>query len=152
MLIKPMQEQDLEAVFSIEEVAHKMPWSKGILFNSQGDNYLNLTLWDKEKVQGFAICQKVLDEATLFNIAIAPQSQGQGYGTKLLQALCQQLQAEGMKTLWLEVRESNHCAKQLYLKQGFTQEGLRKKYYPNPDGTREDALVMRYDLTQFSVE
>ena len=42
----------------------------------------------------------------------------------------------------LEVRASNVPAQKLYSKFNFTEEVIRKNYYKNPDGTREDAIVM----------
>ena len=86
---------------------HLVPWSLGTLKNNVGERYLNLKLVEKELELGFAICQTVLDEATLFNIAIDPVQQGKGYGSVLLQGLMDNLKEKGIQTLWLEVRESN---------------------------------------------
>jgi ribosomal-protein-alanine N-acetyltransferase len=48
--------------------------------------------------------------------------------------------------IFLEVRESNSPAIQLYVKKGFDLISRRKNYYPADNG-REDALIMvyRYD-------
>ncbi|MCZ6831549.1 MAG: hypothetical protein O7F73_18545, partial [Gammaproteobacteria bacterium] len=46
----------------------------------------------------------------------------------------------------LEVRCSNGGAIALYRKHGFTEDGVRKNYYPT-DGGREDALLMSLNLT-----
>lgn len=53
----------------------------------------------------------------------------------------------GTNYIMLEVRESNISAKNLYLKFGFKEEVIRKNYYKNPDGTREDAIVMSKTFT-----
>ncbi|VFS70927.1 ribosomal-protein-alanine N-acetyltransferase [Kluyvera cryocrescens] len=58
----------------------------------------------------FAITQIVLDEATLFNIAVDPDFQRRGLGRELLEHLIDTLEARGVVTLWLEVRASNHAA------------------------------------------
>jgi ribosomal protein S18 acetylase RimI-like enzyme len=42
----------------------------------------------------------------------------------------------------LEVRPSNPVALRLYRGVGFEQVGLRKRYYPAGQQTREDAIVM----------
>ena len=84
----------------------------------------------------------MLDEATLFNIAIDPQKQGLGLGRQLLNELITQLRQKGILTLWLEVRESNKKAQALYDSLGFNQVDIRKNYYPTPDGKRENAVVM----------
>ncbi|MBV6540207.1 ribosomal protein S18-alanine N-acetyltransferase [Ursidibacter maritimus] len=140
--ISPIIDSDFNRLFEIEQQAHLVPWSKGTLLNNQGERYLNLKLSVENQIVAFAICQKVLDEATLFNIAVAPEFQGKGYGKKLLESLIQQLQQQNVLTLWLEVRESNQTARQLYDKLGFNEVTLRKNYYPTPTGERENAVVM----------
>ncbi|KAE9538298.1 ribosomal protein S18-alanine N-acetyltransferase [Ursidibacter maritimus] len=141
-VISPISDSDFNRLFEIEQQAHLVPWSKGTLLNNQGERYLNLKLSVENQIVAFAICQKVLDEATLFNIAVAPEFQGKGYGKKLLESLIQQLQQQNVLTLWLEVRESNQTARQLYDKLGFNEVTLRKNYYPTPTGERENAVVM----------
>ena len=140
--ISPILACDFESLFAIEQRAHLVPWSLGTLKNNQGERYLNLKIEQNQQIIGFAICQWVLDEATLFNIAIDPQAQGRGFGRLLLQALIAQLRAQGITTLWLEVRESNQKAQRLYDQLGFNQVDVRKNYYPTADGKRENAIVM----------
>lgn len=139
--IHPVEECDFDRLYEIEQQAHLVPWSLGTLKNNQGDRYLNLKVVKDNQIIGFAICQTVLDEATLFNIAIDPNSQGKGFGKLLLNELMVQLKEKGIQTLWLEVRESNP-ARWLYEKQGFNEVDIRKNYYPLPDGGRENAVVM----------
>ena len=140
--ISPIEAQDFDALYAIEQAAHAVPWSLGTLKNNQGDRYLNLKIAEGHQIYGFAICQTVLDEATLFNIAIDPQKQGLGLGRELLNELITQLRQKGILTLWLEVRESNKKAQVLYDSLGFNQVDIRKNYYPTPDGKREHAVVM----------
>lgn len=132
---------DFERLYEIEQQAHLVPWSFGTLKNNQGERYLNLKLIENNQIIGFAICQTVLDEATLFNIAILPTYQGCGFGKLLLGKLIFQLKEKGVQTLWLEVRESN-SARFLYEKIGFNEVDIRKNYYPKPSGGRENAVVM----------
>ncbi|MDP9499567.1 ribosomal protein S18-alanine N-acetyltransferase [Bisgaard Taxon 45] len=141
-MITQITEHDLERLFEIEQSAHLVPWSMGILKNTQGDRYLNLKLIDQEQIVAFVICQYILDEATLLNIAVDPLFQGKGFGKQLLTQLIQQLTEKGISTLWLEVRESNIVAQTLYAQLGFNEVDRRKNYYPTPDGQRENAIVM----------
>ena len=140
--ISPIEAQDFDARYAIEQAAHALPWSLGTLKNNQAERYLNLKIVEGHQIYGFAICQTVLDEATLFNIAIDPQKQGLGLGRQLLNELITQLRQKGILTLWLEVRESNKKAQALYDSLGFNQVDIRKNYYPTPDGKRENAVVM----------
>lgn len=141
-MITPVLENDFDRLFEIEQQAHLVPWAKGTLLNSQGERYLNLKLSVESRIVAFAICQFVLDEATLFNIAVDPAYQGKGYGKQLLQALIAQLQQKQITTLWLEVRASNTTAQKLYYSLGFNEVTVRKNYYPTQDGGRENAVVM----------
>lgn len=141
-MITPVLENDFDRLFEIEQQAHLVPWTKGTLLNSQGERYLNLKLSVENRIVAFAICQFVLDEATLFNIAVDPAYQDKGYGKQLLQALIAQLQQKQITTLWLEVRASNTTAQKLYSSLGFNEVTVRKNYYPTQDGGRENAVVM----------
>ncbi|MGC6406094.1 ribosomal protein S18-alanine N-acetyltransferase [Bisgaard Taxon 45] len=141
-MITQITEHDLERLFEIEQSAHLVPWSMGILKNTQGDRYLNLKFIDQEQIVAFVICQYILDEATLLNIAVDPSFQGKGFSKQLLNQLIQQLTEKGISTLWLEVRESNIVAQTLYTQLGFNEVDRRKNYYPTPDGQRENAIVM----------
>ncbi|SUU00992.1 ribosomal-protein-alanine N-acetyltransferase [Actinobacillus lignieresii] len=141
-MIEVVNESDFDRLFEIEQAAHLVPWSKGTLLNNQGDKYLNLKLTEQNQIVAFAICQTVLDEATLFNIAVDPSFQAKGYGKRLLSALIERLREQGILTLWLEVRESNLAAQKLYDALGFNEVTIRKNYYPTPSGERENAIVM----------
>ncbi|ABN75081.1 ribosomal protein S18-alanine N-acetyltransferase [Actinobacillus pleuropneumoniae] len=141
-MIEIINESDFDRLFEIEQAAHLVPWSKGTLLNNQGDKYLNLKLTEQDQIVAFAICQTVLDEATLFNIAVDPNFQAKGYGKRLLSALIERLREQGILTLWLEVRESNLAAQKLYDSLGFNEVTIRKNYYPTPSGERENAIVM----------
>lgn len=140
--ISPITELDFDTLFEIEQAAHLVPWSMGTLKNNTGERYLNLKLAIEQRTVGFAICQTVLDEATLFNLAIHPDFQGKKLGQSLLEELMLQLQKKGIMTLWLEVRESNQNAIKLYEKLNFNEVDIRKNYYPTPDGKRENAIIM----------
>ena len=140
-IISQIEACDFERLYEIEQQAHLVPWSLGTLKNNQGERYLNLKLIENNQIIGFAICQTVLDEANLFNIAILPNYQGCGFGKLLLGELILQLKERGVQTLWLEVRESNP-ARFLYEKVGFNEVDIRKNYYPKPSGGRENAVVM----------
>lgn len=141
-MIEEIQQADFERLFEIEQKAHLVPWSKGTLLNNQGEKYLNLKLVENGEIVAFAISQVVLDEATLFNIAVAPNFQGKGFGKRLLSELILQLQKRGVATLWLEVRESNITAQKLYDSLGFNEVTVRKNYYPTPEGEKENAVIM----------
>jgi ribosomal-protein-alanine N-acetyltransferase len=143
--ISTLTAADLATAFTIEQASHAFPWTQATFATNQGDRYLNLKLEADEQMAGFAITQIVLDEATLFNIAIHPDWQRQGFGRQLLEALIAQLEPRGVFTLWLEVRASNRAAIALYEDLGFNEVTIRRNYYPAAHG-REDAIVMALPL------
>ena len=42
--ISPIEAQDFDALYAIEQAAHAVPWSLGTLKNNQGERYLNLKI------------------------------------------------------------------------------------------------------------
>ncbi len=131
------------AAWQIEQRAHAFPWSEKTFFGNQGERYLNFKLTADDRMAAFAITQVVLDEATLFNIAVDPDFQRRGLGRMLLEHLIDELEKRGVVTLWLEVRASNAAAIALYESLGFNEATIRRNYYPTAQG-HEDASSWRY--------
>jgi len=92
---------------------------------------------------GFAVASFLPPQAELESIAVTAQSQRQGLGRELFDALARKLRAKGVKEIVLEVRGSNRPALAFYRCLGFTKTGLRRSYYTDPV---EDALLMRLRL------
>lgn len=132
---------DLEQAFAIEQRSHAFPWSEKTFSSNQGERYLNFRLEVDGVLAAFAITQVVLDEATLFNLAVDPAFQRRGLGRQLLQHLISELEQRGVLTLWLEVRASNKAAIALYEQLDFNEVSIRRNYYPTTDG-KEDAIMM----------
>ncbi|PTF44042.1 ribosomal-protein-alanine N-acetyltransferase, partial [Staphylococcus epidermidis] len=128
--ISSLETTDLPAAYHIEQRAHAFPWSEKTFASNQGERYLNFQLTQNGKMAAFAITQVVLDEATLFNIAVDPDYQRQGLGRALLEHLIDELEKRGVATLWLEVRASNAAAIALYESLGFNEATIRRNYYP----------------------
>jgi ribosomal-protein-alanine N-acetyltransferase len=137
---------DIPVMLQIEQNANSHPWTEGTFNTCFSERYFNAVLLDdNDSIQGFYIGEKVAVEASLFNIGVSPQAQGKGYGLQLLQHFIAQAQESGALDCWLEVRQSNSRAIQLYEKCGFIQTGLRPNYYPTSTG-REDAILMALPL------
>ena len=90
--ISSLETTDLPAAYHIEQRAHAFPWSEKTFASNQGERYLNFQLTQNGKMAAFAITQVVLDEATLFNIAVDPDYQRQGLGRALLEHLIDELE------------------------------------------------------------
>lgn len=144
-MISSLQPNDWAQAYAVETRSHAYPWSEQTFQSNQGDRFLNLRADHDGQLAGFAICQVVLDEASLFNLAVDPDFQRRGVGRQLLVALTEQLLARDVMTLWLEVRASNLPAIRLYESLDFNQVTRRANYYPTPTG-HEDALLMALTL------
>jgi len=92
---------------------------------------------------GFILARAVAGEAEVLTLAVAPAARRAGTGRALLQAALDGASARGANAMFLEVSRNNTAAGALYLSAGFTEVGLRRRYYS--DGA--DALVLRRDLS-----
>lgn len=148
--ISILTEHDLAEAYQLELLCHPIPWSKQSFYSNQGEHYLNLKITIHHHIVGFCICQKVADEANLFNIAIHPEFRQQGLAKDLLNNLIDRLleinSPNSISTLWLEVRKSNQAAIRLYSSIGFNEITIRKNYYPTANGKQEDAIIMAFTL------
>jgi ribosomal-protein-alanine N-acetyltransferase len=122
-------------------------WSASQLSNafSLPNAAVEIAYVDDEAVS-FALTRRILDEAELLLIAVAPKWRGQGVASKLMQTVLDTATASGASSMFLEVRSGNTAASQLYTRFGFVPVGRRYGYYTGRDGTRFDAITMRRHL------
>lgn len=145
---RTMTLRDLDAVLAIEARAYGWPWSRGNFVDTLAAGHVAEVLEDRDAgVIGYFVAMTGVGELHLLNVTVAPEWQGQGLGSALLEAVVAHGRDRGLAELWLEVRESNHLARALYGRRGFAEVGLRRAYYPAA-GRREDAVVMRLALTE----
>jgi len=94
------------------------------------------------RVIGFLLAQcPVEEEAEILALAVEPPRRRLGVATLLLEMFL----ASRRGRVWLEVRESNTAARELYGRRGFVVARRRRWYYQSPS---EDALVMQLVLSQ----
>ncbi len=144
--LRPMQAADLEAVLAIEQSAYSHPWTRGNFRDALASGYWMQCLWLHDALLGYVVAMPGVQETHLLNITVAPAHQRQGWAPMLLDALVLWSRRQGAETLWLEVRESNLRALQVYGRRGFRRVGLRKDYYPADRLQREHAVVMSLNL------
>lgn len=142
---EPMTEERLTEVVAVERRAYDHPWTRGNFADSLRSGYQAQLLCAGETLIGYFVAMRGVDEVHLLNITVDPIFQGQGWGRVMLDALALWSRSQGAQWLWLEVRNSNARAQQVYLRYGYRRVGERKNYYP-AHGGREDAIVMSYKL------
>jgi ribosomal-protein-alanine N-acetyltransferase len=94
-------------------------------------------------VVGFACAHRLVDEAEVESIVTAPEFRGRGVGGMLLVQMVKWSRELAVERLMLECRRSNESALRLYRRHGFFEDGVRPRYYRNPD---EDAVLMSLPL------
>lgn len=146
LVIRKMEETDIEPILEVEAASFPDPWSKDILYqeivkNSFAHYYVMLM---GEKYIGYVGLWIVMDDAQITNIAILPAYRGRKLGEKLFDFAVKQAIQLGVRRLSLEVRVSNIAAQRMYQKFGLVPGGIRKNYYKN---NQEDAIVMWVNLS-----
>ena len=125
---------DLAAVAAIQEASPEAPRWK-VSEYLQYD--FRVALRDN-RIAGFLVSRGLADgESEVLNLAVAPEFRRQGIARDLVAALV----AEDPGKVYLEVRESNQAALNLYKSMGFEEVGKRQKYYETP---LEAAIVMKF--------
>ena len=142
-----MDESDLDAVCDLEARAYEFPWSRAII---GGCTTVPYRIWlgflpGESTHISQAFLSINLDEAHILNLSVEPGFQGRGFGGHMLNHLKKDAREQGARQMFLEVRESNRAAMQMYLNHGFNEVGRRRNYYPTAAG-REDALVYGLQL------
>ncbi len=134
------------AVLAVETRAYAFPWSHGNFVDALASGYQAQLLKAGDQLLGYFIAMQGVDEVHLLNITVAPEHQRQGWARLMLEALTIWSRAQAAEWLWLEVRQSNTRAMQVYEGSGFRRVGHRAGYYPNGARQRDDAIVMSLKL------
>lgn len=147
--IRNMKITDLPQVMKIDSRSFPSPWTKEIyeqeLLKNDFAHYFVIV--HEDEIIGYVGLWIVFDDAQITNIAIAPEYRGKGIGEKLFAFALTYAFQRGAQKLSLEVRPSNHVAKNMYKKFGLKKGGIRKNYYPD---NGEDAIVMWVKLTDIN--
>jgi ribosomal-protein-alanine N-acetyltransferase len=145
--LRKMTAADTGAVYAIEQVVSLAPWSEKLFSDCIEVGYECWVLLEDKIIIGFGILSYAANEAHILNLAIEPSKQHQGHGQKVLQHLLEMAKIHGSEEIFLEVRESNSVAQELYKKFNFVEIGIRKGYYESVNGAeREDALTFALPL------
>ncbi|MCC7016344.1 MAG: GNAT family N-acetyltransferase [Rhodospirillales bacterium] len=96
---------------------------------------------------GFLRFQRVIHPGGLagatvdISINVAPGARGRGLGVRVLQAVRDQLAAQGVDSVQAEVREENKASHKTFVAAGFTALGPARKRVPD---TGEECAIVRY--------
>ncbi len=140
MMIRPMTKDDIEQVVCIENSIFTIPWSgKSFLDASTTPENVYLVCEENGIIQGYCGLWTVIDEGNITNMAVSPAYRRKGIARQLMQEMEKRGRMKDVSVFFLEVRESNTPARNLYEIMGYRVIGRRKNFYEKP---AEDALIM----------
>ena len=99
-----------------------------------------------DQLVAFVMSRLVVPEAEILSIAVAAPQRRHGLAHRLLDLHLQRIGELGVRTVFLEVDESNEAARRLYGRFGFSNVGRRPGYYPQSGTAGASALVLRRDV------
>ncbi len=143
---RPMRLSDLGPILEIEQQVYNFPWSDKTFRDCLSVGYLCWVCERVDQVVAYGILSIGAGEAHVMNICVSPRVQRQGYGVAMMNKLIEVALENRTQSLLLEVRPTNFSALEMYRKMGFNEIGVRKAYYPAPNG-REDALMLGIELS-----
>jgi ribosomal-protein-alanine N-acetyltransferase len=143
--IDPARAGDVPGVVAIERAAFSDPWSARSFHDAiaQEAVYFACARSDGGNPLGYVVAWFAADEGEIANLAVAPEGWGHGVGRALLEAALSEAESRSVRSVYLEVRETNARARRLYRSSGFEEIGRRRQYYRRPT---EDAIVLRRTL------
>jgi [ribosomal protein S18]-alanine N-acetyltransferase len=139
--IRKIEISDIPEVLKIEQVSFSEPWPEKA-FQEEINNHEMFGLFYEEMLVAYISGWKILDEYNITNLAVREDLRKMGSGNLLVSHVLL-LHKEDCTHFYLEVRESNLSARELYEKKNFTVTGIRKDYYSKP---KENAIIMEYRL------
>lgn len=149
--IRKMKKDDVDQVVAIDQVSFSLPWPERSFRYELNDNPAS-RCWVAEVdglIVGMIVVWLLVDEAHIATLATHPEFRRQGIAKKLLTHALKYLMEEGAGSSFLEVRESNAAAQEMYRKFGFEEAGRRPRYYKD---NSEDAILMTLSSLQVNRE
>lgn len=150
--IRSIEASHIGALIELAEATNLSPWSAQSYFDELRDERsIMLRLESDENATiGFVVGRIVtaadeenVVDADIYNIAVNISSQRNGNGQFLINEFFDRCRKSLVRSVWLEVRESNLTAINFYRRNGFFAVTTRKHFYTNPP---EHALLMRLNL------
>ena len=143
-LIRKMTLDDLEQVVAIDQISFSLPWpARSFQFELTDNPASRCWVFEMDgRIAAMLVAWFIVDEIHIATIATHPDFRQQGFGRKLLLHTLQAAKEEGALTSFLEAREGNIAAMEMYRKFGYIESGRREGYYKD---NNEDAILMTLD-------
>lgn len=134
---------DVDQIVALERASFPTPWRREF-FESEltVDGRHNRVLRIGRTVVAYCFSMYYLDEMHVNKIAVADAHRRRGLARRLMEDALEFARATGIRSITLEVRESNQAAQDFYRSLQFETRYHRPRYYP--DG--EAAVVMGKEI------
>ena len=129
--------QEIEPIYNLEFDDFWKPQNLKSELQNVSSKYI--VAKENGEIVGFAGIWYSVDDAHITNIVVRKSYRNKGIGSLLLEKLIEL--AKPKTSLTLEVNTKNEIAQKLYLKYGFKNLGIRKKYY---DGIEDEYIMTLY--------
>jgi [ribosomal protein S18]-alanine N-acetyltransferase len=141
LTIRKMTLEDVPSVIDLDQKSFSLPWpERSFRFELTANPASRCWVAELDgKIVGMIVVWLIMDEAHVATVATHPDFRRRGIGTKLLSHALRQIMEEGARSSFLEVRESNFSAQEMYRKFGYEASGRRPRYYKD---NNEDAILM----------
>ena len=139
MEIVDFTEEYVSGVAEIEQACFANPWQISSIRGELENNcsFIYVAVEDNKPV-GYVNVYCVLDDIDVVRVAVLPEYRRR----KIAESILKTAMNRHKGTVYLDVRESNVPAINLYKSLGFEDTGVRKNYYTNPT---ENAVLMKKD-------
>ena len=135
--------EDAKKIFDLYSADFADGWSQKMLCDGfLTGRFLALGVNKQEKLVGVITCSTTMFDADIESVFVDKNFRKQGIASMLITGLEKELIKSNIEKIFLEVRNSNIQAQNLYSKHGFKKISQRKNYYS--DG--EDAVIMAKEL------
>ena len=141
MQIRRAVPDDAPKIAEAEAIIFPDPWSiKDIMATITANGAMcYVAKSDSGELLSYVIGRVIVPEGEIYRVATLPGARRRGIAYRLIDYALKTEKGRGLESVFLEVREKNVPARNLYKSYGFIEAGVRKAYYKNPP---DNAIIM----------
>lgn len=142
----------IRQAFKLQIYRHGMRWSDKDLRHHMHSEYSWTCFVTSpannfvHQLQGFLLLRVIEDEAEILSIGVKKRVRRNGIGKYLIEQAKRFSTLHQLKSILLEVAETNRNAVGFYKKQGFLKIGIRNNYYVFSGKNKKNAIIMHLPI------
>ena len=151
-LPKSLETHLIRQAFKLQIYRHGMRWSDKDLRHHMHSEYSWTCFVTSpannfvHQLQGFLLLRVIEDEAEILSIGVKKRVRRNGIGEYLIEQAKRFSTLHQLKSILLEVAETNRNAVGFYKKQGFLKIGIRNNYYVFSGKNKKNAIIMHLPI------